>query len=367
MEYGMYIPTRVVAGRDCVKKHAALLGAYGTRAFIVTSPSAHKNGALADVKAALASQNITYGVFDRCISNPTWGSIEQLAAATRDFAPDFIVGIGGGSPLDSAKAAAVMATNAISVQDLYTSSYAVAPLAMVMIPTTAGTGSELTPYSVLTVEEEHNKRSFGGEQTYPSLALLDAKYTASLPYNVTVDTAIDALCHNIESYLAENTSPLCAMTSRAGLELFGKCVPALLSGEFSAVDRENLLLASLYGGFGIDFAKTVAVHGMGYALTSLCDIPHGRANGMLICGFLKYVQDACPEKIKNILLWLGMDSVQALDDCLQRMMGETPRFAAERLAHFADLVAAGVATRRNPVPMTRDDVLEVFKLCLLQK
>ena len=161
MQFGYYMPTRIYFGQGCVVQNQAEFAKWGKRALIVTGRnSARVSGALQDVCAALDEQNIAWEIFDQIGENPTFAMVEAGGAAGRKFGPDMVVAIGGGSPLDAAKAIAVLTVNEMTAAKLYDGNYAAEPLPILAVPITAGTGSEVTQYSVLTDAERQTKRGF---------------------------------------------------------------------------------------------------------------------------------------------------------------------------------------------------------------
>jgi len=174
MNLKYYMPTKVIAGPGCVAANAGLFPKYGSRALVMTGrTSAKKNGSLKDVEAALSSQGIEHSLFDRGDSNPGIANCRAAAEAARDFRADFIVGIGGGSPLDAAKAAAILARNELTDAQVFGGEYPAGALPLVAIPTTAGTGSEVTQYAILTNDSIESKSSISSELIFPVLAFLD--------------------------------------------------------------------------------------------------------------------------------------------------------------------------------------------------
>ena len=189
------MPTRIVYGTGCVKAEAQRL-VLGKKALIVTGKtSAKASGALDDVLDVLSTE---YVIFNEVENNPRIDTVVRGSQLARESGCDFIIAIGGGSPLDAAKVIGVLAVNNVDPLSLYRDGWLHKPLPVVAIPTTAGTGSEVTQYAVLTIDEEETKKGLGGPDLFPATAFLDAKYTQSLPQSITVDTAVDALSHLVE-------------------------------------------------------------------------------------------------------------------------------------------------------------------------
>jgi len=284
-----FMPTKIFIGKNCIKDNAGEMKILGKRAFVVTGKSSAKaNGSLACVQTALKANGIEYIVFDRILSNPSIELVREAAQTARAAGVDFIIGIGGGSPMDAAKAIAVLAANDVDDTLLFSGPYLKPVLPIVAVPTTAGTGSEVTQYSILTDNRLQTKSSIANEVIFPKIAFLDASYTQHLPFSVTVNTAIDALSHAIEGTLSTKSNSISNLLAAESIAIIGKCLPRL-TGEVSFAVREQLLYASMLAGIVIAHTGTTALHSMGYSLTYFHEIDHGRANGLLMYEYLKFI------------------------------------------------------------------------------
>ena len=304
-----YMPTKIYSGKDCVIKNASVFASFGKRALIVTGKkSAKLSGALDDVLNVLFKNNIEHQIFDKVLSNPTVECCYEGGKVAKDYKAEFIIAIGGGSPLDAAKAIAMYATNDIEPLDIYNGEQENKPLPIIAIPTTAGTGSEVTQYSVLTVHSQETKKGFSTPDTFARVSFLDAKYTLSLPINVTIDTAVDALSHALESVLNKDTTILSELYAKESIKLFGKALGALTKGELDYKTRENLLFASTYAGIAIAQTRTSVVHSMGYPLTYYKGLSHGYANGVLLPTFIEMCEKVNPDLVHELLGYMNLKS-----------------------------------------------------------
>lgn len=320
--FSFLLPTKVLFGSGCVKDRQTdwILG---KKAIIVTGrQSAKASGALDDVTASL---EMDYVLFDEVENNPSLETVARGGQLAREEGCDFIVAIGGGSPLDAAKAIAVLAVNDVEPLSLYDRGWDKPALPITAIPTTAGTGSEVTQYAVLTVERDQTKRSISGPDLFPKVALLDPAYTESLSPTVTIDTAVDALSHLIEGFLAVRANQLSSGLAVQGMRIWGRCIPALRSRVFDSTVRSELLLASTLGGMTIAQTGTTLVHALGYPLTYFHDVPHGRANGMLFTAYLRYINQVAPQKVGEILRNLGLTSLNEFQQLMDDVFGEHVR------------------------------------------
>jgi alcohol dehydrogenase class IV len=359
------MPTRAYFGKGCIAQYSCELAAFGRKALIVTGGhSAMKSGALSDICNALKEINIEYSIFDKVENNPSMDTVKLGGAEAKRIGADLVIGIGGGSPLDASKAVAVLAVNDMEPIDLFTNTFKNKPLPIIAIPTTAGTGSEVTPYSILTRGDRQTKVSFGNADTFPSIAFLDPFYTESQPLEVTVNTAVDALSHNIEGYLGKRRTPPSDILAQEGIELFGRCLESLKSGKISYEDRENLMYASMLGGMVISHTGTTIVHGAGYNFTYFKEIPHGKANGYLMPGFLRFNYDFAKDRVDNIINLIGLDSIDAFDDAMKTLLGTAPRLDEAEISQYAAITITQRSTATNIRPVNASDIAELFrKIC----
>jgi len=339
MKIDYRIPTRLVFEPDCVKRNAELLRPFGARALLVTGAhSAKACGALDDMCAALARNGQSFEAFDRIPANPTVDCVYAGAAAARQGGMDFVVGIGGGSAMDAAKAIALLARTEIPREEIFRGVTG-KRLPLVCVPTTAGTGSETTQYAILTNDEAQTKTSLASPSLFPDLALLDSRYLATLPPTTAVNTALDAFSHAAEGVLSRRASPL---TDTLALEAVGRIAarfPALGAGALSDADREALLYASLLGGMVIAHTGTCAVHALGYSLTYFKHIDHGRANALLLPSWLSLAEKRDPERVAKILQAAKLPDVLALDEALAALLGPRERITPAEIERFSVIAA----------------------------
>ena len=295
-----YMPVKIYDEPDCIRLHAEELAAFGKKALIVTGRhSAEKCGALGDVTDALQGQGVQTCQFSKVEENPSTKTIAEGARFGLEEKADFVIGIGGGSPLDAAKAIAfLMKLQDPSPSRLYDPSLPSEALDVIAIPTTCGTGSEVTGVSVLTVPEKQTKASIP-QRIFPKLALLDGRYLEAAPHTLIFSTAVDALAHMYESYESVKADVYNQAMIHTGLRLWKDCLP-VLTGEKQAddEDRARLLRASTFAGMAIAQTGTAIPHALSYILTYDLGIPHGLAAGRFLPGFLK----EAPARDRELLL-----------------------------------------------------------------
>ena len=364
------MPTKIIAGEGVIRSNADEL-ILGKKCMIVTGKtSGIKSGALADVIAVLNEKAIEYLVYDKIGNNPTIEETALGGQAARDFGCDFLIGIGGGSPLDACKAIAVYAVNTpdetekFTLYDIYKGKYPNRPLPMAAIPTTAGTGSETTPYSILTLHKEETKRSFSSPDVFFKVAFLDGRYTVNLPLQIARNTAIDAMSHLLEGYTNRRASASSDYIALEGLRIIGKHIDALRTGNFNVEICTDLLWAASLGGIVISQTGTTIVHSMGYNLTYYKDIPHGMANGLLLGEYLDRTRTVLPEKTRAYEEALGV-SLDELKAFFVECLPCDVEFNPDELVDWAkkSITAKNVPT--SPFAVTEADELDIYRTCLL--
>lgn len=356
------MPTKVYFGADCISQNSSELKKFGHKAFIVTGGrSAKASGALSGICDALLRCEIEYTVFDRIENNPSTETVKTGGIAAKQAGADFVVGIGGGSPLDASKAIAVLAANDIDPEELFTNNFANKPLPVIAIPTTAGTGSEVTPYSVLTRKNIQTKGSFGTPDTFPAIAFLDPHYTESQSREVTVNTAIDALSHCVEGYLGKRRTPASDILAQEGIRLFGCRIDSLKKGSFTYGDREDLFYMSMLGGMVIAHTGTTLVHAAGYNYTYFKDIPHGKANGWLLAEYLRFNYNYAKDRIDNILCLMRLDSIDDFGDLISSLIGRAPALSEEEIARYSEISMKQRAMSTNIRPVQAADLEDIFR------
>jgi alcohol dehydrogenase len=334
-----YVPTDIYVEKDCVKNHAKDLLAVGKRALIVTGHSSAKaNGSLNDVTEVLNNGGVAYQIFDEVEENPSTDTVGKGAQIARDFGADFIIGIGGGSAIDAAKAMAILLVNPSVIADELHKAPA-KPLGhapVVAVPTTCGTGSEATPVAIITNHKINLKKSIP-HRIFPVLALVDGKYLASAKKQLIVNTAVDALAHMVESILNIHSNMLNRMCPEYGLKLWGECKEALIASvaannsatqntaqNAAPIDAslyEKLMYTSTIAGMSIAMTSTAVPHGMSYDLTLCKGTPHGPAVGYFLAAYVEICQKKVPADVEKILSLLGLQSVEEFAEMLRKLIG----------------------------------------------
>ena len=231
-------------------------------------------------------------------------------------------------------------------------------LPMAHIPTTAGTGSEVTPYAILTNDEKQTKTSITSPAMFPRLAFLDGKYMEHLPVASTVNTALDAFSHAVEGMLSRRATPVSDALAMESLRVLYPLLPRT-AGALTLAERDGLLYGSMLAGMTIAQSGTTAVHGMGYYLTYFYNIDHGRANGLLLPGALRLCEKKGVDALGRILSACG-DTLDGVCSVLDTLLGEREDIPAERLADFARRAMGNKNIRKSAYEPTEEEVLGIY-------
>ena len=314
MKLNSYMPVKLVTGAGCVPESAKELAKLGKSCLIVTGKTSAKAcGALQDVTQTLERNGQNWVLFDEIGQNPKLTDCMRGAEKAVEAGAEFVIGIGGGSPLDAAKCVAVLAANPGMTQArLYAFDWTNAPLRIVAVGTTAGTGSEVTKVSVITTPDGR-KKSFHHEAIFPVLALGDPRYTMSLSPLVTRATMVDVLAHCAESFFSRAANHLSRTYAVEGIRLLLPVMRWMAENGCDNLDydtREKLYCASIYGGLAINVTGTCFPHTMGYLLTESFGIPHGTACAVFQKDFYEYNKSVVPALAEEFLDRIGCDEAE---------------------------------------------------------
>ena len=361
-EFGYYNPVRILAGEGCVKTFDGF-SAWGKRGIIVCGRnSARISGALDDVKALLDKNNISYTIFDRVETNPSVETCYAAGAEAREYQADFVLGIGGGSPLDAAKAIAVYAANPhLEAEDIFRLDFREPPLPVYAIGTTAGTGSEVTQYSVLTVRSIENKKSVSHPALFPKIAFLDPNYTNTLPYSVTVSTAIDALCHGIEGYFSKRANDITEALAERAIQIMGTGLKELVGGTLDSRIRAKLLYGSTLAGMVIAGTGTGFVHAMGYPLTYFDGVPHGEANAYFIADFVEYMSLSRPDKERKVYRLMGFSDLSEFRELISKAIPLDLTLNREKVLKYSHIASKSKGIQNSVFEIAEPDIYDLYK------
>ncbi len=297
----LFEPVKVFFGKDVLKEYGASIKELGKSALIVTgSSSSKKNGSLSDVEEVLRDLSISFELYDKVGENPSFDMLRDALSLYKGKKFDFVVGVGGGSPMDFAKALAILLANPhLKVPEIFDTDKYTKMLPVVAVPTTSGTGSEVTQYSVIT-DDDGNKRGFGTDFTFPTLSFVDPKFTITMPEKVTMSTGIDALCHAVEGFVSKKSSPYVRLLAIEAIKLIKENIQIAMKEPQNWRARENMMYASMLAGVVIAQAGTTINHAFGYPVTIFKGIRHGQATGIFLVETLKVMEKENPDGVKEV-------------------------------------------------------------------
>ncbi len=308
MTFNFHMPVHVISGKNAVLENGNLLAEFGNRCLILTGRnSADICGARRDAEQSLGANGIDYGFYSEIHQNPLLSSAYTAGKICAERNIDFILAAGGGSVLDCAKAAAIFASNRNlkNPEDIYMK-FDNPPIPLAVIGTTAGTGSEVSPTAVITVDRTGRKKSITSPLCYPRLAFCDPKYTYGTPRGITVSCALDAFAHAVEGWFSRKRDTVTEMFARTALPMIWHSLCILADGgELSEKMRDELFYGALYAGVELKIG-TLFPHALGYILTEDYGVPHGQACAVFDKEFLAWNQRNAPEITEAFLSLLGV-------------------------------------------------------------
>ncbi len=353
---------KIYFGANCIVDNKEQL-ILGKKALIVTGKNSSKiNGSLNTVTDVLNEFNIEYILFDEIEENPHFETIEKGRNVGLENKVDFIICIGGGSPLDGGKAISLFIKNEFINKENLSEYKNLDFLPIVCIPTTSGTGSEVTQYSIITDVSKQTKVNLG-HTIYPTVSFLDYQFTNNLPLNITINTAIDTFCHLTEGFLNTNSNAYSDMLAKEGLEKFKECLPNLLDSNLNETFREKIMYASMIAGLLISQTGTSIPHGMSYHLTYFKNVPHGLACGIVLCEYLKTFENY--EKMNSFLNILDMKDLNELEEVLNVLLDTNVTLTNDEINQYSSSLFDNKGKLKNhPVSISLDEIKNIYKQSL---
>ncbi|MGN0620053.1 MAG: iron-containing alcohol dehydrogenase [Ruminiclostridium sp.] len=285
------IPKKIITGKGSADTAIEYIGKMGSKALIVTGKIVEKQDCFKKFTGKLTGKGIAYSVFTGITGEPDDKMIEEGLKAYREAGCDFFIGIGGGSPLDSMKAIAALSVKGGKIPDYMGKEISGSMPPMAAIPTTAGTGSEATKFTVITDSEKGIKMLLKGDGLVPDLAVIDPEFTMSSPKSVTAATGLDALTHAVESFTSRKRQPLTSDIALSAVKRIFKWLPEAYNNGTNEEAREQMSIAALEAGIAINNASVTLVHGMSRPIGALFHVPHGISNAMLLEKCLSFAAD----------------------------------------------------------------------------
>ena len=313
--YSLLCPARIIAGPGSIDSIADVVSDFAaTQVLIISDKGVARAGLIDRPKALLEAAGVTVTVLDDTPPEPEVGQVEAILAAARKHACELVIGIGGGSAMDVAKIVAVLLNNDVSLRDLLNK----APIARrglptLMVPTTAGTGSEATPNSIFLVPEDELKVGIVSPKLLPDCVILDPQMSIGLPPAITASTGMDALTHAIECYTSKKGNPFSELFALKAITLISRSIRCAFTHGSDLDARHDMLLGAMYGGMCIATSSTTAVHALAYPLGGKFRIAHGISNAILLPYVMRFNRVGSEGKFRDIAVAMGLD-VSSLSD-----------------------------------------------------
>lgn len=387
MEKIFYCPTQIITGVGVVNKLTQICEAYGKRVFVVLDPFFVGSPIEHMLQELLRDHELMF--YTNICPNPRDKDIDEGGRLCKEHQTNVIVALGGGSTIDTAKAINVVAMNGGTCWEYTKRTNEVMReiqqelLPLIAIPTTSGTGTEATRYSVITHASTHSKGTLKSDAIFPTISLVDAQLSVSMPRKTTALTGIDAFAHAFESYIGSQTNTFSSIFSKQAMELFVKHMKtACLHGD-DMVAREQMALCSTLGGLAISHSATTLPHGIGQALSGVCDAPHGGSIAVCMPQILRWTLPVCEEKFAEVACMFDPSLTHVsreqqatalpdiLETCFHEILGETITMRdygleMSQIEQVADMTLSNYKgdVSRHPKVANREQLIAIIKQCM---
>ncbi|WP_457551362.1 iron-containing alcohol dehydrogenase [Desulfobacula sp.] len=369
-----HMPSRLYFGSKEIGNLKLIIDEYmkAKNPILVTDKGIVKAGLLEKVLSQLPGIKI----FDEIEANPKSDTINKIAEKMHQLNPDLVIGFGGGSPLDAGKALALLGTNPGSIEEYEgKEKYKNDPLPFIAIPTTCGTGSEVTWVSVITDVNRKFKMSIKGPKMYPAVSIVDPDLIKTLPPSIIASTGLDALTHAVEAYLSKPATLITDMHAVKAVKLIlGSIEGAYDDIEHNHKDRENLMFGSTIAGFAFGNSDVTAVHCISESIGALYDIPHGVANSIFLPHVLSYNLPGCFAKMATLARQTGIDkaddmsaanifiqNIKALSKRLEIPFFKDLKIKEDQFDKISKMSFENNSTPSNPRELGPKDYLKIIK------
>ena len=377
-EFTFSVPQNIIVGRGSLAKLPEVAEkSGGKKAFIISGPHLNKMGIVQSCVDALKAKGIESSVFTETEGNPSVETVDKASAAYKESGADFIVALGGGSPMDVAKAVGVVARYGGSITEYEGADKVPGDIIpLIAVPTTAGTGSEVTAFSVITDHSRNYKLTVFSYKLIPSYAILDAELLTTAPASVAAACGIDAMVHALEAYISTAASPFSDAMAEKALELIGANIRCYAANRGDIEAAENMLVGSLFAGIAFSWARLGDVHAMSHPVSAYFNVPHGVANAILLPTIVEYNMLADKGKYLNIYNYIA-ELPAAPEEFTADMLVDELLNLNEALGIPAGLEEAGVTKDKfdamaddamksgniavNPRSTTKKDVLPLYE------
>lgn len=326
---------KIIAGWGSLSQLAAEVEALGARSVLVVCDAViEKIGLVERVREQLAPLGVKLGIFSEVEPEPRLAVVERCLQAIKEGGCDLLVAIGGGSSIDVAKAASILVTNPGTIKDYLGVNLVARPgIPVAAVPTTAGTGSEVTPIAILSDEEDQLKKGVVSPYLLPRVAIVDPELTVTMPPHITAATGMDALTHAVEAYISinANASPVTDALALEAIRIISRSLRTAVANGRHREARESMAMASLMAGIAFANAGVGAVHALAYPLGAQFHLPHGVANAVLLPYVMEWNMLGALSRFKDMALAMG-----------ERVEGLSERAAAERFVEAVKQLSADI-------------------------
>lgn len=325
------VPSKILSGVGAINELGANIEGKGSKALIVTDPFMIKFGNVAKVAAALEAHHIDYTVFDGVTGEPSDKMVSAGVEAYKNNGCDFLIALGGGSPMDTAKSIGVMvASGANKISDFMHKTINVNVPYLVAVPTTAGTGSEATQFTIINDTENNVKMLLAGPSVLPALAVVDPAFTMTAPPSVTANTGVDALCHAVEAYTSRKAQPLSDTFALSAIKRIHKNLPICYVDGKNEQARMQMALGATEAGIAFNNSSVTIVHGMSRPIGALFHVPHGLSNAILLPACMEFAIQENTARFAEIARIMGVADENTADmDAAKAFVAEVTRFCKE--------------------------------------
>ena len=374
------MPGKIISGSGALEQAESCLTKFGKRALVVTGKVMMKLKNIDTLTAVLARAGIAYHVYSDILGEPTDEMIAGGLAAYREHNCDFLIALGGGSPIDAMKAIAALVANEGKLRDFMGKEIGGTIPPMVAIPTTAGTGSEATKFTIITDTETNVKMLLKGDALMPDLAIIDPQFTITSPPALTAATGLDALTHAIEAYTSRKAQPMTDVYALSAVRRIFEFLPRAFHNGNDVQAREEMSLASLEAGIAFNNASVTIVHGMSRPIGAMFHVPHGISNAMLLKECMEFAIPGALERFAELgktvgAAWQGSECEEnaklflcAVENlCTELEIPSLAQYGIDREAFFSamdkmadDALKSGspANTRRE---VTKADILTIYE------
>lgn len=301
-------PHHIIYGPDALAEASALIATLGSRALIVTDAMMGKLGNLARVTDMLDGIGVTYHVYDEVNSEPVDTMVAAGVERYQQEGCDFMIALGGGSPIDTMKAIAMCVSSGRDIDSFLGEGFSGPVCPMVAIPTTAGTGSEATQFTIITNTQADVKMLIAGAPLIPEVAIVDPAFTLTAPASVTSATGLDALCHAIESYTSRKAQPLSQTFSLSAAKRIFENLATCVNDPGNVEARTQMSIAATEAGIAFNNSSVTIIHGMSRPIGALFHVPHGLSNAMLMEACFDFALDGVYDRFAEVARYCGLST-----------------------------------------------------------